>query len=505
MPIIGGEALRMFTVRNATERALQEARKELEKVKKELYQLNEALEEKEALLNQINNRNRAFFDVLPDILFLYDMDGNFLDCITNNTSSLLCPKKGFIGKNLNEILPEEVASKALSGIMETLRTEEQVDFEYSLIIDNERKYFETRMLKSSDKEVVSIVRDITMQKREQKLILELSYKDHLTGLYNRRYFEQYLEEIDSEESLPLSVFMIDVNGLKLTNDAFGHFVGDSLLQKVSEILTNACPQGSIISRIGGDEFVVVLKNCSHEDAKGLVDTIYTNTENEKVLNVVVSISIGWETKTSMKQVLRDTVIRAENFMFRKKLIESQSMRHQTIKAIIETLNTKNEREKKHSEQVSILCRSIGETMGLNNQIVKEIEMAALLHDIGKITVRDEVLNKPGGLSEEEYHEIKKHSESGYQILKSVDAYSGLADSVLAHHERFDGTGYPRGLCGKDIPLTARIIAVADTFEAMVSDRPYRKGVSHELAIEEIKRNMGTQFDPKIVNVFLSLM
>jgi diguanylate cyclase (GGDEF)-like protein/putative nucleotidyltransferase with HDIG domain/PAS domain S-box-containing protein len=487
-----------------SDRALRNAQKKLEDAKKEIDSLKIKLQERELLLNQMSSRNRAFFDVFPDILFLYDIDGIFLDCMTNNTSILLFSKQKFIGKNIRNVIPKELAEKAINGISETLLTGKQVNFEYSLTINGELKYFETRMLKSSEKEVAAIVRDVTLQKSEQNLILELSFKDYLTGLYNRRYFEQYLAEIDLEERLPLSILMIDVNGLKLTNDAFGHLLGDALLQRVSEILKSVCPRESVISRIGGDEFAVVLTKYSHEESEQLVDAIYTNIEYERVNNIVVSISIGWETKTTINQLIRDTVIKAENHMFRKKLVESQSMRHQTIKTILETLNTKNERERRHSEQVSKLCRNIGEAMGFNNQIVKEIEMAALLHDIGKITVREELLNKPGKLTDDEYKEIKKHSESGYQILKSVDAYFGLADSVLAHHERYDGKGYPRGLRGKDIPLTARIIAVADAYEAMVSDRAYRKGVPHESAIEEIKRNVETQFDPQIVNVLLRI-
>lgn len=133
-----------------------------------------------------------------------------------------------------------------------------------------------------------------------------------------------------------------------------------------------------------------------------------------------------------------------------------------------------------------------------------IELSGLMHDIGKIAINEGLLNKPGKLTEAEYIEIKKHPEIGYQILKSVDAYSGLAEYVLSHHERWDGTGYPRGLKGEAIPLFSRIIAVADAYEAMISDRSYRRAMTHEYAVEEIVRCAGTQFDPDVVHAFLKV-
>lgn len=339
---------------------------------------------------------------------------------------------------------------------------------------------------------------------DQDRILELSYRDHLTGVYNRRYFEEELDRMDKREFLPLAIIMIDVNGLKLTNDAFGHLLGDKLLKIVASNIQNCFTSDGFVARIGGDEFVVVCPNCDHDKAEEMVNRLYHITTRDKLENIIISISAGWEIRTSLTQTVRDVFIKAENHMFRKKLVESQSMRNQTIQVIMQTLSEKSEREKRHSVQVSEWSRKLGEAMKLNPQLVKELEVAGLVHDIGKIAVHEEVLNKPGSLTEEEYDEIKKHSESGYQILKSVDAYSSLAEEVLAHHERFDGKGYPRGLKGDEIPLIARIICVANAYEAMIADRSYRKGMSHESALEEIVRCSGAQFDPARTEAFLNL-
>ena len=213
------------------------------------------------------------------------------------------------------------------------------------------------------------------------------------------------------------------------------------------------------------------------------------------------MSIGWETKINSLEEIKEVYSKAEDYMYRKKITESQSMRNQTIKVIMHTLHEANSREKIHSERVSKLCRTIGETMKMEEEVLKELEITGLMHDIGKIAINNNILNKPGKLTEAEYEEIKRHPEISYHILKSADVYTRLADYVLSHHERWDGKGYPRGLSGEEIPFVARIITVADAYEAMTANRPYKEALSHESAMEELKRCAGTQFDPAIVAAF----
>ena len=329
----------------------------------------------------------------------------------------------------------------------------------------------------------------------------LSYHDQLTGVYNRRYFEEALIQFDCEEYLPIAIAMADVNGLKLTNDAFGHQTGDRLLHLVTDILCRNCPPQGFVSRIGGDEFVIICPNTSQLEMAEMSSNIYKSVSNEKKTHPILSLSIGWEIKTTADQTMTAIFNKAEEQMYRKKLTESQSSRNQTVQAIMKTLNEKNAREKIHSERVSTISRLIGEAMNLDYGTVKEIETAGLLHDIGKITIDEGILNKERRLTEDEYNRVKKHSESSYQILKSINAYAGLAEDVLSHHERWDGNGYPRRLKGEEISLIARIICVADAYEAMTADRAYRKAMAKEDALLELKKFAGTQFDEKIVSVF----
>ena len=183
-------------------------------------------------------------------------------------------------------------------------------------------------------------------------------------------------------------------------------------------------------------------------------------------------------------------------------MEKLSNRSLVIKSILNTLLVKNPREEKHSKRVSVLCEEIGIAYNLSNDEVKKIKAAGELHDIGKIAIDDSILNKIGKLTEEEWKEIKKHPETGCRILSTTNEYINVAEAICAHHERWDGSGYPKGLKGEEIPFEARIIAIADAYDAMTSDRAYREGLSKEEAIKELKRNAGTQFDPAIVQVFL---
>jgi putative nucleotidyltransferase with HDIG domain len=199
----------------------------------------------------------------------------------------------------------------------------------------------------------------------------------------------------------------------------------------------------------------------------------------------------------MEEVFKE----AEDDMYRHKLSESSSMRSKTIDLIMNSLFEKNSRESFHSKRVSELCVGIASSMGKDHDFINKIRIAGLMHDIGKIGIADSILNKVETLNNDEWHEIKRHSEIGYRILSAVNEFSELADCILEHHERWDGKGYPKGIAGDKISAEARIIAIADTYDAMTSDRPYRKAFSDREAVKEILLNAGTQFDPAIVKVF----
>ncbi|NCB74530.1 MAG: diguanylate cyclase [Clostridia bacterium] len=357
----------------------------------------------------------------------------------------------------------------------------------------------------SDGNIVSlhgVAQDITERKRAEEQLVYLSYHDHLTGLYNRRFFELALKSIDAEVNLPISIIMFDINGLKLVNDSFGHDSGDALLIKAAETIKKACREEDSIFRIGGDEFVVILPKATTDDALQISNLIKELASKESVANIKLSISSGFDTKTSALQSIAEIIANAENCMYRQKLLERSSMRSKAIDLIMNTLYAKSKREAAHSKRVSNLAMSIGAKMNFNTDAANQLRIAGLIHDIGKISIDEKTLNKPGALSAEERKEIERHPEIGWRLLSSTNEFSELAQIVLNHHEKWDGSGYPNGLKGSKIPLEARIIAVADAYDAMTSIRSYRKALSNEDAVKELTRCSGTQFDPEIVDLFI---
>jgi diguanylate cyclase (GGDEF)-like protein/PAS domain S-box-containing protein/putative nucleotidyltransferase with HDIG domain len=350
--------------------------------------------------------------------------------------------------------------------------------------------------------VIGVVRDITIEKNKE---LELEYgnsHDYLTNLYNRRYYFEQFKILDEPTNYPLGIMMMDVNGLKIINDAFGHASGDEALKTIGNILKSVYDTNDIVSRIGGDEFAALLPNTSLEKLQGLKGKIANLVQGKNIKNIQLSLAIGYEIKNSIIEDVDELQRLAENRMYKHKTTVGSSIRSKAITAILETLTQKYDIEKKHSFQVSNLCKQIGKEMKLGGDELKELEQAGLYHDIGKISIPDAILNKPGKLTEEEFEIIKSHTEVGYQILRAADEYSDLATHALHHHERWDGNGYPGKLKGKDIPLYARIITVVDSYEAMTADRPYRAKLSEQYAISEIIRCSGTQFDPAIAKIFV---
>nr|WP_281350144.1 diguanylate cyclase [Alkalibaculum sporogenes] len=350
--------------------------------------------------------------------------------------------------------------------------------------------------------VVYVFKDFTEKKERQDKVEYLSFHDQLTGLYNRRFFEEELIRLDTERNLPLTLVMIDVNGLKLANDAFGHLVGDLILKKVAEIIQKQFRSDDIVARIGGDEFVVILPNTSFDEARLIVSRMDTIISNEKVDSINLSIACGWETKHRHDEKVVTVFKKAEDNMYRQKLSEHTSLRYKTLDIILNTLYEKNNIEESHLKSVSQLCVELGGALKLTNEQISELKSIGLMHDIGKIAIDEKILTETKSLSESDWIEIRRHSEIGYRILSSINEYAVLAGYVLAHHERWDGTGYPKGLKGEEIPWQSRIVAVADAYDAMVSKRHYKEALSKKDAMEEIKRNAGTQFDPEIAKVFI---
>jgi diguanylate cyclase (GGDEF)-like protein/PAS domain S-box-containing protein len=352
--------------------------------------------------------------------------------------------------------------------------------------------------------VVMVFRDVTQTKKQQQRILYLSYHDPLTEIYNRRFQEEKMVKLNKESMLPLTIIMGDVNGLKVINDVFGHKTGDRLLKEVAKIMQFTIKKKGIAARWGGDEFLILMPKTNVEEAQDMIQTLEKSFETNSLLPLQISVSLGFDVRQSMNEPMHQSLQKAEEQMYHKKLLAGQSYRNSIINTLLATLYEKSMETEEHALRLETYCIAIAEKMGLAPEEKNELSLLAMLHDIGKVGINMEILKKPGPLNEEEWKEMRRHPEIGYRIAQNTPELSTVAEYILSHHERWDGSGYPRGLKGTEIPLLCRILAIADSYDAMTNNRAYRKAMDCQIAMEEIKRCQGTQFDPQIVEIFLGL-
>ncbi len=347
--------------------------------------------------------------------------------------------------------------------------------------------------------------DFEKQYRSMEKMNMLTYRDHLTGLYNRRYFEKTLYQINQHRILPFSIIMGDVNGLKVLNDAFGHIKGDELLKKAADLMQSALDTNHIIARVGGDEFAILLPNTTSSESKKIMNELSDACSNLRVDGIQFSISFGTETIHSLTEDVDDIVNRAENRMYSEKLIKEEEMSAEIVESIMDILYQKYPDEKNHSEDVAKYMKKMGKYLGYDNSRVEFMGMAGRMHNIGKVVNDNGALDKASILSSYDMAEIRKHPEVAYRILKSSPKFSKVAHIILYQHEWVDGRGYPKGLSGMDIPYMTKILSVCEAFSAMTTDRPYRAAMTKLDAIAELEANAGIQFDESVIEDFVDML
>lgn len=355
-------------------------------------------------------------------------------------------------------------------------------------------------------EIQTVAHDITELKIAEAQIEYLTYRDRLTGLYNRLFFDMTMKDLEFRQELPVTIIIGDMNGLKLANDAYGHRVGDEVLVLAGSILEDSVSDlNAIVARLSGDEFAVLLPGVGKVGANMVCERIRAACDSIAEPHMRPSIALGFATWNSDLASLEETMRNAEDNMYHNKLNESKSTRSAVIHSLQASLEEKTTETRSHAERLRVMALRLGKQIGLAASDMDELALAALMHDIGKIGIPDSVLMKEGPLDEEEWVVMKKHPEVGYHIILSSPNMSKVAEFILGHHERWDGQGYPRGLQQENISLISRIISVVDAYDVMTSYRPYKKTLTQEKALDEIQKGAGTQFDPLIASAFIKMI
>ncbi len=422
-----------------------------------------------------------------------------------------------VGKYYKEILalahesPDVLLKDPVENVLQT-HTMHEIDSHAVLTSRNgQRYYLEDSAAPIKDESgallgVVLVFRNVSEKKEQQREIEYLSFHDSLTGLYNRRFLEEELSRLDTPRNLPLSIIIGDVNNLKLTNDVFGHTYGDMLLVRLAKVLRNICRADDIIARWGGDEFALLLPHTTQDEAKQIVARIRNEYAKEKIKAVHGSVSMGTAAKLHADEILLQTVNKAEEDMYTSKIMEHSEVMKGTLHAIVQMLHDNSSREREHSETVSKLCQAMGRKLNMTEDEIKRLQDAGYLHDIGKVVLDNKLLNGHyNHLSVMEWNEIKRHPVVGFRILNAFDDMLDIAQIVLAHQERWDGTGYPKGLKGEEIPVAARIIALAESYERRLHGAENAKPMSKEAALEAIRNNKERHFDPVLADLFVDMM
>jgi len=458
------------------------------------------------LLKKSEETKSSIIEASPDIIIRFDREGQYLDVLSGDDSMIAIPQADMIGKTLEEVLAPELASLYRKTINKAIKTGKLQTIEYVITINKRDYEREARLKADSDQEVIAFIRDITEKKRFEERLKFLSMHDQLTGLYNRAFFEEEMNRLDGGRSYPITMISADLDDLKLVNDSMGHDAGDKLLVVAADILKKTLRSSDILARVGGDEFTVILPRTDAATGEEIAGRIRNNVEeyNDNYPDMPLGLSIGLATSEESNVALQDIFKKADDHMYHDKLHRSNRVRTKTVEALLAALAERDHVTEGHTERLADICRKIGQVINLSSRQLSDLALLAQIHDLGKVGIPDNILFKEGPLTEEEWETMRLHPEKGYRIAITSPDLSGVAELILKHHERWDGNGYPLGLKGTEIPVECRILSIVDAFDAMTNDRPYSKAVNYETAIKEILDCAGTQFDPDLADIFVSL-
>ncbi|HCW73504.1 MAG TPA: diguanylate cyclase [Clostridiaceae bacterium] len=376
---------------------------------------------------------------------------------------------------------------------------------------------------------------VRLEQTHIQQLMDYANVDGLTGAYNHRYFHEVVERMFEENKknhTQLSLIMLDLDYFKKYNDIYGHSQGDELLKEITTVLRADLREDDLLCRYGGDEFCVILPRTGKEKATIVADRLresicnYDYIGKENLNNKMLTASIGVSTYNSQIETYKDLIENADMALYRAKFLRRNKVEvyssifdHVTdkdengnlleemkpLKTLITVINSRDTYTYNHVERVFNYCRIAADHMKLSREEKRLLLYGAYLHDLGKINISKETLISNTRLSDEQWEELKKHPQDSADIVSQIEGFEKIVPIVLQHHEKYDGTGYPNNLKGTEINYLARILTVADSFDAMTNQRPYQKTKTFEEAFEEIERCKSTHFDPVIADEFMEAL
>ena len=462
----------------------------------------------------LRNRYSTIINNSDRIVIVWNTEHQIIDWNNGAENSLGWKKEEVINENLIALLIDKedkgfvksLAAKNLNNIK--TRSIHNVKTKAGDIISCEWNNTPVTNLDSKVIEVVSVIKEYSALELESN---NLVYYDPLTKIYNRRYYEEELKRLNAPRQLPLSIILIDVNRLKLTNDIFGHQQGDELLKEVAEIINDSTRSEDIIARWGGDEFGILLPQTTVQETEMIIKRIKSACYESDLKPIPPNISLGAATKEVENDDINQLFKQAENKMYQDKEKEKLDSEDRILNNLFEHLTKKLNGAIPYDEKVE-LAKQFGEKLGLDDYELEKLMLLAQYHDIGKVGINKEILNKEEQLSDQEWNQYLRHLQLGYDIAKSFSTLTPIADEILYHHEAWNGTGYPEQLKGEEIPVLSRIIYIISYYYELITsvDCGMKMSVScdlsygHQEALAKIDEYAGSLFDPNLVKPFLEL-
>lgn len=441
-------------------------------------------------------------EYLKDPIILFDYEGRLVD--HSAVMDSLMPDAVF--KNGELTIDKFVEDSNFSGMGDT---EHNQEFDWAHEKNGKTRIYQCQfgLLKDEEDKLIGklfVFHDVTNSRQNFFELENSMLYDTITGFFNKQSFYTQIPQWNNPEYWPVSIVVCNVDGLRAINEAYGTAYGDLVMRQIGSYIKRRVGEETFCAKMDNGDLVIVLEKTVNADAGDLMEGVRGEVL-EFYDRMPVSIEYGIATKEDTEVSVEKAMQIARNSMQNKKMLKDKSASSSIIDSLRQTLAESDDNTEEHVERTREMCGRLGREMGLEDAIIGQLELLAVLHDIGKVAIPQHIIKKQGKLTPEERAIIEQHTVKGYRIAKSNPELAVVADGILSHHEKWDGTGYPNGLKGEEIPLVARVISAVDSHDVMVNDRPYHKAMPERDAIAELRRCSGTQFDPHIVEVFTKML